>query len=251
MAGDANGSGRLTMRPTAITLDYWDTIYAAVSHPDRRRRRQDAVRRLLAEVGHDVQDADVERLYRASQLEADRWWRDEHRGYTTADRLRWMLARLAVERPDDCEHVTRAVTDVDASLVDVPPPLLPGAGAGLQALAARFRLAIVSDTGFASGRAQDRLLEQDGLRALFAVTVYSMDVGHAKPRREPFARALSALGMEPADVVHVGDNERTDVEGALAAGMRAVRLDLVRAGGSTAAEYVATSFDDLVRYLAA
>jgi len=109
----------------------------------------------------------------------------------------------------------------------------------------------VSDTGFASGRAQDRLLAQDGLLQYFAATIYSMDVGHSKPRPEPFQRALETLGASPNEAIHVGDIERTDIAGALAAGMRAVRIDVMRPGGSSAAEHVATSYEDLVAYLLA
>jgi FMN phosphatase YigB (HAD superfamily) len=47
----------------------------------------------------------------------------------------------------------------------------------------------------------------------------------------------------------VGDIERTDVAGALAAGMRAIRLDLVKPGGPSAAEFVARSYEELVDYL--
>lgn len=139
--------------------------------------------------------------------------------------------------------------EVDASLLDTPPALLPGAREALEWLSGRFALAVVSDTGFASGRAQDRLLERDGLRDLFTATVYSMDVGHAKPRPEPFRAALEALGVAPGEAVHVGDIERTDVAGALAVGMRAIRLDALRDSGPSQAEYVATSLADLVRYL--
>src|SRR5207248_360042 len=92
-------------------------------------------------------------------------------------------------------------------------------------------LAVVSDTVFASGRAQDRLLEKDGARSFFAATIYSMDVGHAKPRPEIFRAAIETLGVAPEQILHIGDNERTDVRGALDAGMRAIRLDVVRPGG--------------------
>lgn len=204
---------------------------------------------MLGRIGAEVPADEFDRLYRASAAEADRWWRDEHRGYTTADRIRWLLAQLAIERPASCEHIARAVEEVDDTLTAIPPPLLPGAAEGIRALATRFKLAIVSDTGFASGRAQDKLLAQDGLLDCFGATVYSMDVGHAKPRPEPFQRALDRLDVAPAAAIHVGDIERTDVAGALAVGMRAVRLDLVRQGGSSDAEYVATSFADLVEYL--
>lgn len=236
---------------TAVTLDYWDTIYLASSTPDRVQRRHEALQALLNEFGAEVPAEEFARLYKASAVEADRWWRDEHRGYTTADRIRWLLAQLAIERPRDCEHIARAVADVDETLTTFPPPLLDGAAEGIRALASRFKLGIVSDTGFASGRAQNRLLEQDGLLEHFSATIYSGDVGHAKPRPEPFVRALNDLGVRAGDALHVGDIERTDIAGSLAVGMRAIRLDQVRASGSTSAELVATSFEELVSYLLA
>jgi putative hydrolase of the HAD superfamily len=233
----------------AITLDYWDTIYLGISTPDRVRKRHESLQAMLRRLGTDIPTEEFTRLYKASAVEADRWWRDEHRGYSTADRIRWLLAQLAIERPPHCEHIALAVEEIDDTLTAVPPPLLEGAADGIRELASRFKLAIISDTGFASGRAQDKLLAQDGLLDHFAATVYSMDVGHAKPRPEPFRRALELLGVEPNEALHVGDIERTDVGGALASGMRAVRLDQVRPGGSSDAEYVATSYIDLVRYL--
>lgn len=233
----------------AITLDYWDTIYHAISTPDRVRRRHESLQAMLRHLGAEVPAEEFRTLYKASAVEAERWWRDEHRGYSTADRIRWLLAQLAIERPEHCEHIARAVEEIDETLTAVPPPLLDGAAEGIRALASTFKLAIISDTGFASGRAQNKLLAQDGLLQHFSATVYSVDVGHAKPRPEPFRRALDLLGVSPGEALHVGDIERTDVGGALAVGMRAVRLDQVRPGGSTDSEYVATSYEDLVRYL--
>jgi putative hydrolase of the HAD superfamily len=119
----------------------------------------------------------------------------------------------------------------------------------LRSMARHFTMAVISDTGFASGRAQDRLLQKDAARDLFAATIYSMDVGHAKPRPEIFAAAVQVLGIPPGEILHIGDNERTDVRGALAAGFRAVRLDVARAGGPSEAEFVARSFQELTEYL--
>ncbi len=233
----------------AITFDYWDTLYFGASEPVRVQHRREILARLVAEFGHDVGEDDFSRLYRASAVEAERWWREEHRGYTTADRIRWLLAQLGIERPPGCPALARAVREVDETLTAIPPDLLPGAREALDALGERYRLAIVSDTGFASGRAQDRLLEQDGVRHHFVTTVYSMDVGWAKPRPEPFHAALRALGVAPHEALHVGDIERTDVAGALGVGMRAIRLDAVRASGPTAAESVAESLTALASHL--
>ena len=246
----------------AVSLDFWDTLYDSGNLPERLASRQEAIRTLLAQYGVELADREVMQLYTASAREADRWWREEHRGYTTAERLHWMLQRVGAEPRPQCEHVATACDAVDEALLQWPPPLLPGAADAVRALAACVPLAIISDTGFASGRAQNALLEQDGLLHFFRATVYSMDIGHAKPRPEPFSAAVQALDVSsPSDVVHIGDNERTDVGGALASGLRAIRLDVVRRelSGSfegvvdddeeSAAEFVAASFDEVVEYL--
>lgn len=235
----------------AVTLDYWDTLVDdRVLQGERLAMRHEAIRTLLHEYERALAPDELNEIYHQAGVEALRWWREEHRGYTTEERIRWMLSLVDVQPPRDCRHLARAVALVDDALVHHPPRLFPGARELLESLSTRVRLAIVSDTGFASGQGQDRLLEHHGVRRYFAATIYSMDVGHAKPRPEPFRAALDALGAEPHDVVHVGDIEQTDVKGALAAGMRAVRLDLVRDGGESAAEYVARSYEELLAYLA-
>ena len=233
----------------ALTFDYWDTLYEGLAQPERVSFRRAALRRMLDDLGCPIDEGEFVELYRASGEEAERWWREEHRGYTAEERIRWMLRQLSIERPQDCEHVRRAVQAVDDGLLMLPPRLLDGAAESLGRLSAEFELGIISDTGFASGRAQDRLLEKDGLRPLFRVTIYSAEVGHAKPRREPFEAAIASFGVEPSQIIHIGDNERTDVRGALTAGMRAVRVDFVKQSGPSSAEFVARTFDELRDYL--
>ena len=233
----------------AVTFDYWDTLYADGPTLERGVLGFAAIRTLLDAFGRSLPDAEFTALCSAADAEATRWWRDEHRGYQTQEIIRWMLARVDLERPADCEHVATAERAINDALLAHPAPLVPGAGDGLARLGSVYSLGIISDTGFASGQAQDRLLAHDQLLSLFRATVYSMDVGHAKPRPEPFAAALRALGTSPAETLHVGDNERTDIRGALAAGLRAVRVDFVRQGGPSQAEFVARSFEELTQYL--
>ncbi|HEX5435565.1 MAG TPA: HAD family hydrolase [Gemmatimonadaceae bacterium] len=233
----------------AVSFDYWDTLYQGATLPERSMLRRVALRRMLTDIGCEATDEEFAAAYVASGVEAERWWREEQRGYTAAERIRWMLERLDVERPADCPHIALASEAVDEALLCYPPPLLPGAASMVRSLSERYLLAITSDTGFASSRAQDRLLERDGIQPLFAVRTYSMDVGHAKPHPAPFRATIDALGVQPGEVLHVGDNERTDVQGALAAGMRAVRLDVVKENGASDAELVARSFEELEEYL--
>ena len=233
----------------ALTFDYWDTLYEGGALPERVALRRTAVGALLGAYGRALPDEQLRSIYEESGREAERWWSEESRGYRTDDRLRWILERAAVTPREQCEHVATAADAVDNALLMLPPAMFAGAWPMLRTLSRRFALGIISDTGFASGRAQDRLLEKDGARSFFAATVYSMDVGHAKPRPEIFAAAVAALGIPADQILHVGDNERTDVRGALAAGFRAVRLDVVRNGGPSEAEFVARSFEELGAYL--
>ena len=68
-----------------------------------------------------------------------------------------------------------------------------------------------------------------GLLALLDGVITSAEVGAAKPDAAIFEAALRAARCEAAEAVHVGDSPEHDVEGARAAGARA--LLLAREGG--------------------
>lgn len=70
-----------------------------------------------------------------------------------------------------------------------------------------------------------RLLSRLGFDAIFDTVVYSARVGVEKPHPGIFLHALRALGVEPSEALHVGDSTIEDIEGAMAAGMRAILLD--------------------------
>jgi len=67
-------------------------------------------------------------------------------------------------------------------------------------------------------------LEETGLAALVDGAVASAEAGVAKPQRAIFGRALALAGVRAADAWHAGDSVREDVEGARAAGIRAVLI---------------------------
>lgn len=99
-----------------------------------------------------------------------------------------------------------------------PFTLVPGVREMLPALAARYRLGIVSS------RTHDelqRFVELDGLAAQFAVLAGSDSTLRVKPHPEPVRWAARQLGLTPAQVVMVGDT-RVDIEAGHAAGALAV-----------------------------
>jgi putative hydrolase of the HAD superfamily len=91
----------------------------------------------------------------------------------------------------------------------------------LQALRERgLRLVVVSNWDCSL----PRWLERAGLGALLDGAVSSAAVGRAKPAAAVFAEGLRVAGVGADRAVHVGDSLEADVEGARAAGVRAVLL---------------------------
>jgi putative hydrolase of the HAD superfamily len=75
------------------------------------------------------------------------------------------------------------------------------------------------------------LLTKLGLARLLGSITYSEKVGVEKPDKRIFLQALAELGVEPAAALHVGDGRLEDVEGAVAAGMKALHLTRNTDGG--------------------
>ncbi|MFN8073995.1 MAG: HAD family hydrolase [Kineosporiaceae bacterium] len=100
------------------------------------------------------------------------------------------------------------------------PPAFPDAHAFLDAVrAAGLPVCLVSDADRADVEA---VLGLHGL--VLDAVVTSEDARAYKPRPEPFARGLAALGVAAGEAVHVGDSLACDVEGARAMGISAVHL---------------------------
>lgn len=122
--------------------------------------------------------------------------------------------------PDTLDHAMRLEQEAWWEGMHVAPDSV----AVLQALRrAGLRLGICSNAPYrpASMRAQ---LAHVGLLPLVDAAVFSGEVGWRKPSPHIFQAALDALGASPATTLMVGDRLREDVDGAHAAGLRALRL---------------------------
>jgi putative hydrolase of the HAD superfamily len=75
-----------------------------------------------------------------------------------------------------------------------------------------------------SHRSLDAFCEHFSLRGLITVSVSSAQHGYMKPHRSIFDTALTKAGVTAAESLMVGDSIKHDIEGALAAGLRAVLL---------------------------
>lgn len=72
---------------------------------------------------------------------------------------------------------------------------------------------------------QNHKLETSGLKPYLDWVVVSGDVGVHKPDPALFAYAAEKHGLKPEECVYVGDHPVNDIQGALGAGMKAIRMN--------------------------
>jgi putative hydrolase of the HAD superfamily len=89
------------------------------------------------------------------------------------------------------------------------------------------------------------VLERTGLAPALDGVVTSAAAGARKPDARLFEAALRVARCDPGEAVHVGDSVANDVEGARAAGLRAVLVDRDGDGGGPAGVPVITELREL------
>lgn len=140
--------------------------------------------------------------------------------FPTLERFARLLSRLAIPDPAGvlAGELTEAHMGVLVGLARAPAHH----AALLTTLRRRVRLGLCSNWSWTPSALA--ILENTRLRECFDALAISHDVGLRKPRPEIFRAALSQLGVEPHEALHVGDNLAADVVGAAALGIGTVWL---------------------------
>lgn len=220
-----------TQRPIKlVTFDLYDTLIEL--HPPRWERLHAALFKLGVR-------ADLEAL-RMADIAAEDFYTAENaltpiRDRAKADRESFRLQFMGVW--------------LDAAGIDADPPLIRAARQGY--LAEFETPAVENGAGYGYRAFPDivpaliRLREAGVQRAVISnadddvtdlchqmafahemdLIVTSATVGWEKPDVRVFQATLEPLGIDPADALHIGDQPRSDVAGALATGMRAALID--------------------------
>ena len=232
-----------------ITVDLWGTLLFDGPASDNRykKRRMVEFQMLLSAAGLSSSAAKLDRAYDESGAYLARIW-STHRDVPVADHVRAILAAVDPELP------SRVPPALLAALVDsyagpillLPPAVDDGALAALETLkGAGYRLALVSNIMRTPGATLRELLGQFRLLAYFEHTTFPDEVGIRKPAPEIFALTLRAIGGDPATAVHVGDDPVLDVQGAQAAGMRAIQVRSSRRWNSVRPDRTISRLADL------
>ncbi len=237
----------------AVSFDLWDTLIADESDEPKRRARglrskRDERRHLVWQALDAVEPVPLDRVvlaYDVADAAFNRVWHDQHVTWTVSERLGVVLDGLGRSLPEaDFARLVAAHEDMEAEL---PPDPIAGANAALAELAGRYKLCVVSDAIVSPGRTLRRILETHDLARHFSAFAFSDEVGRSKPHRSMFGEAARQLGVEFADMVHIGDRDHNDVKGAHALGMKAVLFTAARDRDKdiTTADRVCADYRDL------
>ena len=112
--------------------------------------------------------------------------------------------------------------------------LVPEAKEMLDALKSKGYRLFAASNSFA--HLQRSRLEQAGILHYFEDTYISMDIGYDKPDVRFFEEALRRSGLQPSEVLMIGDSMTTDILGAQAAGIDALFFD--RRGNASLLELI-------------
>lgn len=219
---------------SALSLDIWGTLLR--SDPEFKPARNGLLRAAFAP---SVAPAVFDAAMRRADRDADEVSLDRGRDVGFVERVTLAVSRLA-EHGHPGDFGDRGGLRLDAGAVEAvearsgelmdqqaqlalrhpPKPLHPDLPAVVATLAERMPVVLTSNTGMLPGVLMRRLLPLAGFTGLPGV--FSDETGWAKPHPQIFAASLALAGRPARDVLHVGDNPRADVEGARAAGLRAV-----------------------------
>jgi putative hydrolase of the HAD superfamily len=205
-----------------VTFDFWNTLVE--EGEGFNERRVAAWVGLLADAGHELEAHHITPHYEEITAERISRWKQGHH-YAAPEATDALLDRLGLveEMPPELRDQLVEVF-ADPSDEHVPPLTANIAGALAKLDEAGLRIGIICDVGFTPAPVLRRHLDRQGVLGHFDHWSFSDEVGVFKPDPVIFRHALDGLGIDdPSRVAHVGDLRRTDVAGAQAMGMVAVR----------------------------
>jgi putative hydrolase of the HAD superfamily len=176
------------------------------------------LQRLLAQSGFEVTEERAAAGFAAEIA----YYLDHHLEGSDRERLERLRDRCAEEMRralelPELDHATARRMMLEALEFRPYPDVLPALGElrerGLTLVVASNWDCSLSDW-----------LEPSGITDLVDGVVTSAEVGAPKPHPRVFERALAIAGVVPSEALHVGDKVDNDVDGAAAAGVRAVLL---------------------------
>lgn len=197
----------------AVTFDLWGTLMLDLDGYDRkiRAKREEL---LYAVVKERISKGELSDALEQSWLHIQSV-RETLKDVPTSEQIQILQTFLKVD-VDLKKPYTEAV-------LHIPPRINPYAKEVLTHL--NTKIGLISNTGRTPGTILRSVLSTLEILEFFDVTLFSNEVGYLKPHPHIFKEASRKLGVPLSQMLHVGDDADTDIQGALRAGMQALFVE--------------------------
>ncbi len=204
-----------------VTIDFWNTIFDSYNGEVRNKYRQRCLIETIDKLGLMVTPDQFSEAMQASWEYFNRIWKNDHITPAPLETVTffWNFLKLPEDKPS-IDYVVECFAN--SVLVHQPKPM-PHLMEALTELKKKYKLAVVSDTGFSPGTVLTQLLKENDLYDFFDAFSFSNETGVSKPHPKAFNTVLEKLDCKPENAIHIGDIEDTDVRGAKALNMYAIR----------------------------
>lgn len=207
------------MELLATTFDLWGTLlynknYAAIRLPE--------LKRVLGSCGLNLDDSVVNEAYMngfrySSQVIAS----EGLRHVETAEIVEKVLQSVGCDSKAIRDELITVYEE--AALLDLPL-LKEGVEDALSYVSDHYKVGLISVTGVTPGRVIRVILDDYDVLKYFDALTFSDEVKVVKPHTGLFLACLREIGVDATRAVHIGDSFKSDVVGAIDAGMNAIWL---------------------------
>lgn len=242
------------MKIEIITIDFWNTLFNSDSGELRNSTRSKVLIDTLKDMQVNVELDLFDTVMKKSWKYYNEQWLHELRTPTATEIINYLWDEMNLLRNE--QAIQYVIDFFENSILYFPPTLQQNALSVIQQLSCKYKLAIISDTGFSPGRVMSQLMENIGIKKYFSAFSYSDETGVAKPHPLAFTTILHQLHCSPENALHIGDIERTDIMGAKAVGMYAIRYDgdvdsatIAAKPQESKADFIANDWNEIATYL--
>lgn len=237
----------------AITFDLWDTVFIDDSDEPKRKAagrlsKKEERRALVFEYTRkhkDVSKELVDSVYSTVDAAFSKVWHSQFVTWKVAERMELIFKGLGIDLASDkMDEIVKLHEEME---LEFRPDFIEGVGDAIAELHKTYKLGVISDAIFSPGRVLREILKGEDLLKYFDHFVFSDEIGNSKPQPIVFESAHKNLGVQPQEMVHIGDREHNDIIGPKNVGVGALlcTASLNRGSENTQADAIFSNYSDL------
>lgn len=237
----------------AITFDLWDTVFIDDSDEPKRKAagrlsKKEERRSLVFQFANkhkNVSQELVNSIYTTVDAAFSKVWHEQFVTWKVADRLEIIFKGLGIDLPEnEMNEIVRLHEEME---LEFRPDFIKGAGEAIKELHKTHKLGVISDAIFSPGRVLRELLKGEDLLQYFDHFVFSDEIGNSKPQPIVFESAYKHFGIQPNELIHIGDREHNDIQGPKNVGVHSLlcTASLNRGSENTKANGIFNKYNEL------